>query len=417
MHDDAADSDAGADDDAAGADADAADAHVAAVTAASAPAEGGTDGASDGRRKRAARRDVAAARDDELDAVVREFDLDAYDDDADADDGPGDGDDAADREARSAAALLDSIAGLGSIAIDQQSGQHGAADRADEGGADEDGDDDADDLGDVMVGPLDNLIVVGQSEEDYSHLEVYLYEESAANLYVRHEVLLSAMPLCLEWLDFPAGSTDTAHTSNLVAVGTMEPDIELWDLDVVDPLEPVCCLARAATAPASTNSLSLGTGAGASRGDRTSRRRSRDREARHAGRSRTAAVTADAAGGTRMPAQAGHRDAVLSLTWNTTNRHLLVSGSADCTAKLWDLRTASCVYTYEHHTDKVQTVQWSPSEPSVLLTGSYDRSVALLDSREPTAIARWQLPSDIECASWNPAAPFYFAVRVVRRCG
>jgi periodic tryptophan protein 1 len=29
---------------------------------------------------------------------------------------------------------------------------------------------------------------------------------------------------------------------NYVAVGTFEPYIELWDLDVVDPFEPICVL-------------------------------------------------------------------------------------------------------------------------------------------------------------------------------
>jgi len=31
-------------------------------------------------------------------------------------------------------------------------------------------------------------------------LEIYIYEEELNNLYVHHDVMLSAFPLCMEWL-------------------------------------------------------------------------------------------------------------------------------------------------------------------------------------------------------------------------
>lgn len=63
--------------------------------------------------------------------------------------------------------------------------------------------------------------------------------EPGANLYVHHDIMLPAFPLCLAWLDCtPSGQ----EHGNLVAVGSMEPGIELWALDVVDAVEPLATL-------------------------------------------------------------------------------------------------------------------------------------------------------------------------------
>lgn len=59
-------------------------------------------------------------------------------------------------------------------------------------------------------------------------------------MYVHHDIMLPAFPLCLAWLDCdPRGGSERA---NLCAVGTMDPGIEIWDLDVLDAVEPVACL-------------------------------------------------------------------------------------------------------------------------------------------------------------------------------
>ncbi|KAJ3615777.1 hypothetical protein Zmor_012308 [Zophobas morio] len=105
-----------------------------------------------------------------------------------------------------------------------------------------------------------------------------------------------------------------------------------------------------------------------------------------------------------------HADAVLDLSWNKPNKHILASCSADRTAKVWDLNKARCVYSLSHHSDKVQCVEWSPVEPTMLLTGSYDRTTCLLDSRRPSATLAWQFLTDVECLKWNPHRPEQFVV-------
>jgi periodic tryptophan protein 1 len=39
-------------------------------------------------------------------------------------------------------------------------------------------------------------------DEDVAQLEIYLYEHEEENIYVHHDIMLPAAPLCLEWLDF-----------------------------------------------------------------------------------------------------------------------------------------------------------------------------------------------------------------------
>ncbi len=77
--------------------------------------------------------------------------------------------------------------------------------------------------------------------------------------------------------------------------------------------------------------------------------------------------------------QAGsHKDAVLGLAWNAAAPGILASGSADSTAKIWDLSSGQCQATLEHHSDKVQALQWNPAEPPVLLTAAFDRTACLV---------------------------------------
>lgn len=104
--------------------------------------------------------------------------------------------------------------------------------------------DDASEKDDFTIRPTDLIILSAKNEDDVSNLEVWIYEEGGedgeANLYVHHDVLLPALPLALAWLNCdPSGST---QPRNLVATGTMEPGIEIWDLDVIDSVEPLACL-------------------------------------------------------------------------------------------------------------------------------------------------------------------------------
>lgn len=245
----------------------------------------------------------------------------------------------------------------------------------------EDNEEDEDERDELQILATDNLVLAARIEDEVAHLEVYVYEDEADNLYVHHDIMLPAIPLAVEWLDLPVGkdAASKGGKGNFVAVGTMEPDIEIWDLDTVDCMYPNAVLGQAVDeklAPAGS-------------------------KAKKKKKKKKAAKANDA----------HHVDAVLALAANRHHRNLLASASADKTVKLWDLHTATCAKSYGHHTDKVCALAWHPTEPAVLLSGSYDRTVVAADVRAPAAQApRWGVESDVEAVRWDPHAPHGFFV-------
>ena len=94
-------------------------------------------------------------------------------------------------------------------------------------------------------------MVIVKTQDEISQLETYVYNESQENLYAHHDLMLPNFPLRLEWLDFPfASSSATSSTSpkkefgNHIAVGTMDPEIEIWSLDVLEGMYPDMALGR-----------------------------------------------------------------------------------------------------------------------------------------------------------------------------
>ncbi|KAI3329391.1 WD40 repeat-like protein [Xylariaceae sp. AK1471] len=227
----------------------------------------------------------------------------------------------------------------------------------------------------LQILATDNLLLAAKVEDELAHLEVYVYEDEADNLYVHHDIMLPAIPLCLEWLDVPVSKAGVEKDAraNFVAIGTMDPDIEVWDLDTVDCLYP--------------NAI-LGQGGNPQEQEKKKKKKK-----------------------SKKANDEYHVDAVLSLAANRKHRNLLASASADKTVKLWDLHTAKCAKSYSYHTDKVCSLAWHAVESTVLLSGSYDRTVVAADMRAPDAkVPRWGVESDVENIKWDPHDPNFFYV-------
>jgi periodic tryptophan protein 1 len=245
--------------------------------------------------------------------------------------------------------------------------------------SDDDEEDEAPD--DMTMAETDLVILAARTDEDVSHLEVWVYEEAGVtgseetNLYVHHDVLLPAFPLCVSWLNCaPKSGTNEV---NCAAIGTMYPGIEIWDLDCVDAVEPVTTLGGYSEEAIKT----------AGKKDKKGKKSSK-------------------------PLKGGsHEDAVMGLSWNREFRNVLASSSADKTVKIWDIATETAQHTLNHHKDKVQACEWNPAEPTVLLTGSYDKTAQVVDVRAPEeASLTWKVGADVECAIWHAGSPTQFLV-------
>ena len=287
-----------------------------------------------------------------------------------------------------------------------------------------DDDDEDSDEEDVIIKPTDCVLCVGRTEDEHSAVEVYVYDEDKGSLFVHHDFQIPSFPLAFTHLNQgPAvdGGGSSDKVGSYLAVGTFLPGIELWNLNVMDVLEPACTL-------------------GGYEDERVN-------------------VSSRKAKGRKLK-EGSHEDAVLCLDWHAAHRERLVSGSADETVKLWDVTTQQCTATLTHHRDsrhsnggqqgkkekakkskkgkssskaseasggddeswyeeaqhanlshKVQSLHINPSEPSLLLTGSYDRTAHLVDMRTAGSSAAaqrvYRVEADVEMVRWHGRAPLF----------
>lgn len=221
-------------------------------------------------------------------------------------------------------------------------------------------DSDSEDDGENEIRPEDNVFIATSCEEDSCNLEVYVFDEEEGEMYVHHDIMLNAYPLCAEWL-----SSTASGEGSFGVVGSIDHSIEIWDLDVLDAMEPIQTLGTAKKAKATKGKKK-----------------------------------------TKPKAAKAHDGAVMCLHGSPFNRSVLASGSADETLKIWDVAQNSVVHTYTHHTSKVQCVKWHPTEQAVLLSAAFDQKLALLDVRQPGQAATVGLPAEAESAIWSRHQPF-----------
>lgn len=66
---------------------------------------------------------------------------------------------------------------------------------------------------------------------------MYVYNAETGDFYVHHDYPLAAPVLSLEPIGYDPGVD--SKKGNLLAVSTMNPQIEIWDLDIINAVKPV----------------------------------------------------------------------------------------------------------------------------------------------------------------------------------
>ncbi|KAN0044562.1 hypothetical protein ACTA71_006080 [Dictyostelium dimigraforme] len=236
---------------------------------------------------------------------------------------------------------------------------------------------DIEDIEDVIIRPTDSILVsaIVTGDDDYSHLDIMVYEDECDNLYVHHDIILSSYPLALAWMD--QNPIKAQEKGSFIAIGTFEPSIEIWDLDVVDNLIPTVILG----------------GKEEDIAEPMKKPSAKKRGGKH-----------------NKFKEGSHKDSVMSLSWNSQQRNVLASGSSDNTVKVWDITTQQCLNTFTHHKDKISNLQWNSQEKTALLIGSHDKHVSILDVRAPDSAYKWSVKGEVESLSWNPHNPREFIV-------
>jgi periodic tryptophan protein 1 len=208
-----------------------------------------------------------------------------------------------------------------------------------------------------------------------------------------------------------SGASNSTATGNYCAVGSFETGIEIWNLDVMNALEPSLVLGGMDTRGLEENWMRMQANSVADNSNAGIKKKKKKGK------------LTSASSGLR---EGSHTDAVMGLSWNTIHRQVLASGSADGTVKLWDVTHATSggktgdyvrpSATLTHHSDKVQSLAWHPSEGTLLATGGYDRKVCLVDARSAVAsanagsIKKTKLLADCEAMAWDPHSQQYLTV-------
>ncbi len=158
---------------------------------------------------------------------------------------------------------------------------------------------------------------------------MWLYEEveGEVNGYVHHDILLPAFPLALAWMDVdPSGVRERA---NMVAVASMEPGIEIWDLDVLNAVEPACTLGGYEAPSTSAPAAAAEDDAEDEQMDEAAAKAKRLAKKKAAKKKKAKQRKAKP-----VLREGSHSDAVLGLSWNREYRNVLASASADTTVKV-----------------------------------------------------------------------------------
>ncbi|TPX63124.1 hypothetical protein SpCBS45565_g06839 [Spizellomyces sp. 'palustris'] len=102
-----------------------------------------------------------------------------------------------------------------------------------------------------------------------------------------------------------------------------------------------------------------------------------------------------------------HRGYVTALQCHPMTEYLVLSGSDDCTVRIWDMRGKHTPVKQFTHDDKVTGVEWCPHLQDIFLSSSTDGTVMIHHKEKLQVVQRHVLHgAPVIGASWNPDPNF-----------
>jgi len=239
-----------------------------------------------------------------------------------------------------------------------------------------------------MIKKTDEIFVTLGSNEDQTsfNLEVMIFDTDKRHFYIHHDVILPYFPLCCKWLNY---RNNNDMNSNLLAVGGINESIEIFDIDVMDALEPVCTLGGRNKPKDPIKAQKI-----------LNKYRMNPDFNLHSDLSPKLKNTC-----LGELKEGSHSDSIMCLDWHNGNNTNIISGSADNSIKIWDLNNKSCINTILNHKDKVQDIAIHLIEPKVFISGSFDKTCILsninhINNKSDNKV--FKLDGEVESLQWHP---------------
>ncbi|CRG97013.1 rRNA processing WD-repeat protein, putative [Plasmodium gallinaceum] len=219
----------------------------------------------------------------------------------------------------------------------------------------------------LNISKNDALILNGKIYKDVGTLEIHLfnYNDDIFNIY--DDVIIDNYPLCLEIIN-----NCYYQNKNIVAIGTLNSDIGLWDINNIDTLEPLSYLGN------SHEDIKK-----EEKKKKMQKKEKKEKKKNYENNLR------------------GHTDCVTCLNSSTLINNLLCSGSKDSTVKLWDLSNLSPLHTFTFHKKKINNVAFHTKEKNILFSTSSDKTLKIYDIRKNTFGLNINLTSTPESTIWS----------------
>mmetsp|Transcript_19901 Transcript_19901/g.46979 ORF Transcript_19901/g.46979 Transcript_19901/m.46979 type:complete len:330 (-) Transcript_19901:96-1085(-) len=99
--------------------------------------------------------------------------------------------------------------------------------------------------------------------------------------------------------------------------------------------------------------------------------------------------------------------AVYDVAWSEANEHVLLTGQADGTLKLFDwTNPQGPIMSLEEHTAEVYGVDWNLNEKHLISSAAWDHSVKVWDAMRGVSVSTFRAHQNLAYAAiWSPARP------------